>query len=152
MDHSAIVDLSPLLTLVAQGLIAVLAAIAAWAAAWVKKKANIESTSLLSQQIDQTVVQAIGYAQAHLMTLLGHADFAKVETRNAAVQIALGFVVAQAPAAVRTLGVSQQSLADLILAKMARLDPSLVLPGSAPLPLPDVAAVSAVSAAPVGAA
>ncbi len=151
MDHSAIVDLSPLLTLVAQGLIAVLAAIAAWAAAWVKKKANIESTSLLSQQIDQTVVQAIGYAQAHLMTLLGHADFAKVETRNAAVQIALGFVAAQAPAVVRTLGLSQQSLADLILAKMARLDPSLVLPGAVPLPLP-LPDASAVSAAPVGAA
>lgn len=134
MDHSVVVDVSPLLQMVAQGLIAVLAAVAAWAAAWVKKKARIEANSLLAQQIDQTASQAVGFAQAHLMTVLGNADFAHIETRNAAVRIALGFVASQAPAVVRGLGLTEQNLADLVLAKMAHLDASLVLPGSAPLP------------------
>ena len=134
MDHSLTIDLSPLLGLVAQALIAVLAAAATWAAVWVKKKTHIEANGLLSQQIDEVVTRAVGFAQAHLMTLLGHADFAKVETRNTAVQIALGFVTNQAPAQIAKLGLTEQSLADLVLARLAKIDPSLVLPSSVPLP------------------
>ena len=148
MDHSLTIDLSPLLGLAAQALIAVLAAVATWAAVWVKKKTHIEVNGLLSQQIDEVVTRAVGFAQAHLMTLLGHADFAKVETRNTAVQIALGFVASQAPAQIAKLGLTEQNLADLLLARLAKIDPSLVLPGSVPLPsLPPTIAPAVAQAA-----
>ena len=130
------IDLSPLLGLATQALIAGLAAVGAWAAAWVKRKTNIEANGLLSSQIDGVVERAVGFAQAHLMTLLGHADFAKVETRNTAVQIALGFVASQASSQIAALGLTEQHLADLVLARMAKIDPTLVLPGSVALPAP----------------
>lgn len=136
MDHSTIADLTPLATLVAQLLIAVLAAAATWAAAWVKKRANIAADSDLSHQLDSLLSEAVSFAQGHLMTLLGHADFAKVETRNAALQIGLSFVASQAPGILNSLGLSEQHVADLLLAKMAKLDPSLVLPGAVALPAP----------------
>ncbi|HVI52903.1 MAG TPA: hypothetical protein VM661_16970 [Candidatus Sulfotelmatobacter sp.] len=134
MDHASIVDLTPLAALLAQLLIAVLAATATWAAAWVKKRANIAADTEMSQQLDGLLTEAVNFAQGHLMTLLGHADFAKVETRNAAVQLGLSFVAAQAPAALKSLGLTDQHVADLLLARMAKLDPTLVLPGSVPLP------------------
>ena len=134
MDHSTIADLTPLATLVAQLLIAVLAAAATWAAAWVKKRANIAADSDLAHQLDGLLSEAVSFAQGHLMTLLGHADFAKVETRNAALQIGLSFVASQAPGILNSLGLSEQHVADLLLAKMAKLDPSLVLPGAVALP------------------
>ena len=134
MDHSTIADLTPLATQVAQLLIAILAAAATWAAAWVKKRANIAADSDLSHQLDGLLSEAVSFAQGHLMTLLGHADFAKVETRNAALQIGLSFVASQAPGILNSLGLSEQHVADLLLAKMAKLDPSLVLPGSVALP------------------
>ncbi|HLN23838.1 MAG TPA: hypothetical protein VK558_07625 [Patescibacteria group bacterium] len=130
------IDLTPLLGLANQALIASLAAIGTWAAAWVKRKTNIEANGLLSSQIDGVVERAIGFAQAHLMTLLGHADFAKVETRSTAVQIALGFVASQASSQIASLGLTEQHLADLVLARMAKIDPTLVLPGSVALPAP----------------
>jgi hypothetical protein len=134
MDNSTIADLTPLATLVAQLLIAVLAAIATWAAAWVKKRANIAADSDMSHQLDSLLAEAVSFAQAHLMTLLGNTDFAKVETRNAAVQLGLSFVSSQAPGILQSLGLSDQHVADLLLAKMAKLDPTLVLPGSVALP------------------
>jgi|GEM_PF-2595836 len=153
MDQSSIVDLTPLVALVAQLLIAVLAATATWAAAWVKKRANIAADSEMSHQLDGLLSEAVSFAQGHLMTLLGNADFAKVETRNAALQLGLSFVGSQAPSILQSLGMTDQHVADLLLAKMAKLDPTLVLPGS--VPLPTVAAAvpvaSAVPAAPVAA-
>jgi len=134
MDNSTIADLTPLATLVAQLLIAVLAATATWAAAWVKKRANIAADSDMSQQLDSLLAEAVSFAQGHLMTLLGNANFAKVETRNAAVQLGLFFVGSQAPGILKSLGLSDQHVADLLLAKMAKLDPTLVLPGSVALP------------------
>ena len=134
MDHSTIADLTPLATLLAQLLIAVLAATATWAAAWVKKRANIAAESDMSHQLDSLLAEAVSFAQGHLMTLLGNSDFAKVETRNAAVQLGLSFVGSQAPGILQALGLTDQHVADLLLAKMAKLDPTLVLPGSVALP------------------
>lgn len=134
MDHSFVADLTPLATLLAQLLIAILAAAATWAAAWVKKRASIAVDSDLSHQMDGILTEAVSFAQGHLMTLLGHADFTKVETRNAALQIGLSFVGSQAPGILQSLGLSEQNVADLLLAKLAKLDPSLVLPGQVALP------------------
>jgi len=88
----------------------------------------------MSHQLDSLLAEAVSFAQAHLMTLLGNTDFAKVETRNAAVQLGLSFVSSQAPGILQSLGLSDQHVADLLLAKMAKLDPTLVLPGSVALP------------------
>lgn len=134
MDHSTVADLTPLATLLAQLLIAVLAATATWAAAWVKKRANIAADSDMSHQLDSLLAEAVSFAQGHLMTLLGNSDFAKVETRNAAVQLGLSFVGSQAPGILQSLGLNDQHVADLLLAKMAKLDPTLVLPGLVALP------------------
>lgn len=134
MNQTTVADLTPLATLLAQLLIAVLAAVATWAAAWVKKRANIAANSDMSHQLDGLLAEAVSFAQGHLMTLLGHADFTKVETRNAALQIGLSFVGSQAPGIIGSLGLTDQHLSDLLLAKMAKLDPTLVLPGSVILP------------------
>jgi len=153
MEQNLVVDLSPLLGLVAQGLIAVFAAVATWAAAWIKRRAHLEANSILGQNLDALVTEAISFAQGHLMTLLGHADFAKVETRNAALQLALGFVTAQAPAAIASLGLTEQHLSDLLLARMAKLDPTLILPGAVPLaPTPATPLAPAPAAVPLAAA
>jgi len=143
MEHSTTLDLAPVMSIAVQGIMAVLAATATWAAAWVKRKAHIDAQGLMAQQLDVLMSQAINFAQGHLMTLLGNTDFAKVETRNTALQIGLSFLSSQAPGLLSELGLTEQHVSDLLLAKMAKLDPTLVLPGT--VPLPSVTAQAAVS-------
>jgi len=133
MDPNTTINFGPILADVVNGFFALLAPVIAWGIAKLTKKFGIEAAS---SQLDTMINAGVEYARGNLIQILGHANFTQVDTHSAAIASAFGFVTQAAPGALKTLGISESTLQQMITGKLATMDPSIVMPPVQPQPAP----------------
>ncbi len=122
-DASIVVDFGPALAAAANMLLVALTPLAICVATRLAQKFGLQ---ISQAQLDTALGQGVEFARGMLIQKIGHADFAKVETRDAAVGWALQHINSAAPGALKSLGISDSLLQSIVLGQLAKLDPTIV--------------------------
>ncbi len=128
------VDLSPILNPLIEIAGLVLSGFAMWALQRVATHFGISTKSALFQAVLGATDRGIAYAQN---VVEARADTATVDVKNAVAAEAANYVTSKMPEALNKLGMTEQHVADLVLARLPQDDPKPALPPAAvPQPNP----------------
>lgn len=122
--HAAELDLTALLNHGVDLLAAVLAAVTAWVGRWVVIKLKLGADSEIRAYLDQALNAGVSLAVGKMRDRLA-AGPVTIEVKNEIVAMAANYAVARVPDALNRFGITPESLAEMIEARL----PDIGAPG-----------------------
>ncbi len=115
MEETAI-NLVPILDIVIQLFGAVLMAVGTWAVTMLSQKLKLSSDSEVRAYLQDTLQRAVSFGVEKARTQAK--DIGTVEVRNEVVADAANYVIGKTPDALKRLGISEDSIQDLVRARL----------------------------------
>jgi len=116
--ENLVIDLQPILGLAVDALQGLLLALGAWVATKVAQTFGLENDDKIRGYLDKAVVNAIEFGEKKAREEVKKADWAKIETKNAMVAHAAGYVLSKVPDAVKRFKLTEDDVKDLVTARL----------------------------------
>ncbi len=111
------VDLSPILDVIVQLLAAGLMGLGSWAIARLSTKLKLSSDSEVRKYLQEALERGVSFAVG--VASEKSKDLSEVEVRNEMVRDAANYVITKTPDALKSLGVTDEAVQDLVRARLA---------------------------------
>lgn len=112
------IDLTPLIDLGLDILIAIVLALGSWALAWLGRKLKLDADNEVRAYLERALASGVNYA-ANRARERGQ-DLSSLEVRNVTVRDAVAYVVAHTPDALAHFGVTPDALGELVRARLPK--------------------------------
>ncbi len=114
--EATIIDLGPILEIVIQLVGALLMTVGTWAVTMVSQKLKLSNDSEVRTYLQEALQRAVNFGIEKARTQAK--DIKTVEVRNEVVADAANYVISKTPDALKKLGISEDSVRDLVRARL----------------------------------